>query len=296
VPEQLIWARGGGADRLLPLPLPPLPRAAYHRRLPEPRTRGSCGMADVDRLVALDRQTGLLSLVMWGSTGVCLDALPPGPCVKHHRRVGKMSVAQARRSSVLDRLLCMHDTPAVTAAGGKHLAPFSAALRVGAQISALECLQAWLGLLLSKCGPFASLPGTSRQLVGELEGARLVDLAESLVQLIVRNLYERTADVRWWATDPSLWQALYDPNPENVGLATERLGVIHRYYTVYSDLVLVDARGRAVATANPLYRSKVHGLDYFTSAWFQRAIAVPRAMPTLPTRCASRARSPAGRC
>lgn len=123
-------------------------------------------MADVDRLVALDRQTGLLSLVMWGSTGVCLDALPPGPCVKHHRRVGKMSVAQARRSSVLDRLLCMHDTPAVTAAGGKHLAPFSAALRVGAQISALECLQAWLGLLLSKCGPFASLPGTSRQLVG----------------------------------------------------------------------------------------------------------------------------------
>ena len=123
-------------------------------------------MADVDRLVALDRQMGLLSLVMWGSTGVCLDALPPGPCVKHHRRVGKMSVAQARRSSVLDRLLCMHDTPAVTAAGGKHLAPFSAALRVGAQISALECLQAWLGLLLSKCGPFASLPGTSRQLVG----------------------------------------------------------------------------------------------------------------------------------
>lgn len=116
--------------------------------------------------------------------------------------------------------------------------------------------------------------GTSRQLVGELEGARLVDLAESLVQLIVRNLYERTADVRWWATDTSLWQALYDPNPENVRIATERLGVIHRYYTVYSDLVLVDAKGRAVATANPAYRSKVHGLDYLTAAWFQRAVAL----------------------
>jgi hypothetical protein len=116
--------------------------------------------------------------------------------------------------------------------------------------------------------------GTSRQLVGELEGARLIDLAESLVQLIVRNLYERTADVRWWATDASLWQALFDPNPENVRLATERLGVIHRYYTVYSDLVLVDAKGRAVATANPAYRSKVHSLDYFTAAWFQNAIAL----------------------
>jgi hypothetical protein len=116
--------------------------------------------------------------------------------------------------------------------------------------------------------------GTSRQLVDELEGARLVDLAESLVQLIVRNLYERTADVRWWATDASLWQALYDPNPTNVRIATERLGVIHRYYTVYSDLVLVDAEGRAVATANPAYRDKVRSLDYFTAAWFQSAIAL----------------------
>lgn len=115
---------------------------------------------------------------------------------------------------------------------------------------------------------------TSRQLVDELEGARLIDLAASLVQLIVRNLYERTADVRWWATDAAMWQALYDPNPENVARATERLGVIHRYYTVYSDLVLVDAQGRAVATANPLYRSKVHALDYFTAAWFQNAFAL----------------------
>jgi len=71
---------------------------------------------------------------------------------------------------------------------------------------------------------------------------------ESLVQLIVRNLYERTADVRWWATDPSLWRALEDPTPEAVAFATKRLGIIHRYYTVYSDLVLVNAEGKAVAT------------------------------------------------
>jgi hypothetical protein len=114
----------------------------------------------------------------------------------------------------------------------------------------------------------------SRTLVGELEGARLVDLAESLVQLIVRNLYERTADVRWWATDTSLWRALYDPNPDNVAIATERLTVIHRYYTVYSDLVLVDAQGRAVTTANPVYRAKVKALDYHTAVWFQNAIAL----------------------
>lgn len=115
----------------------------------------------------------------------------------------------------------------------------------------------------------------SRAMVEALEGARLVDLAQSLVQLIVRNLYERTADVRWWATDSALWQARAEPTPANLAHATARLGVIHRYYTVYSDLVLVNAQGHAVATANPAFRDKVLHLDYRTAAWFSDAIALP---------------------
>ena len=115
--------------------------------------------------------------------------------------------------------------------------------------------------------------GESRALVDRLEGARLIDLAESLVQLIVRNLYERTADVRWWATDSALWQALADPGPDRIAAAIERLGVIHRYYTVYSDLVLAGADGHAVATANPAYRARVHELDYRTAVWFEEALA-----------------------
>ena len=116
--------------------------------------------------------------------------------------------------------------------------------------------------------------GESRSLVSELEGTRLIDLAESLVQLIVRNLYERTADVRLWATDPALWRALEDPHPEAIGTAAARLGVIHHYYSVYSDLILVDANGRAVATANPAYRDKVMALDYHTAVWFQNTISL----------------------
>ena len=45
----------------------------------------------------------------------------------------------------------------------------------------------------------------------EIEGRdriRLVEMAQTLVQLIVRNLYERTADVRWWATDKAFHQYL----------------------------------------------------------------------------------------
>lgn len=114
----------------------------------------------------------------------------------------------------------------------------------------------------------------SRALVGELEGARLIDLAESLVQLIVRNLYQRTADVRLWATDPVLWHALEGPTPEAVAAATARLAVIHRFYSVYSDLVLVDSFGKAIATANPDYRERVMGLDYLTTVWFQNTVSL----------------------
>lgn len=118
--------------------------------------------------------------------------------------------------------------------------------------------------------------GTSRGLVSELEGTRLIDLAESLVQLIVRNLYERTADVRLWATDPAFWRALDDPNPQAIAEATARLNIIHHYYSVYSDLILVDVdvNGRALATANPTYRDRVKALDYHTAVWFQNTISL----------------------
>ena len=115
---------------------------------------------------------------------------------------------------------------------------------------------------------------SSRSLVRKLEGARLVDLAESLVQLIVRNLYERTADVRLWATDPAFCEALETPTPQSIAAAASRLGVIRHFYSVYSDLILVDAGGRAVATANPAYRDRVMALDYHTAVWFQNAISV----------------------
>jgi hypothetical protein len=114
----------------------------------------------------------------------------------------------------------------------------------------------------------------SRSLVGTLEAMRLTDMAQSLVQLIVRNLYERTADVRWWATDPAMWGALADPGPEALAHASERLQVVHRYYSVYSDLVLVNAAGRAVANANPTFAAKVKALDYETAVWFRDAMAL----------------------
>lgn len=110
----------------------------------------------------------------------------------------------------------------------------------------------------------------SGSLVEEMEGARLTDLAQTLVQLIVRNLYERTADVRWWATDTAFWQALESGEANARAFAAERLATINRFYTVYSDLVLTDARGRVVASANS--RQLVGG-DFSREDWFRKAMA-----------------------
>jgi hypothetical protein len=108
-------------------------------------------------------------------------------------------------------------------------------------------------------------------LVTEIEGVRLTDLAQTLVQLIVRNLFERTADVRWWATDPALWQALRDPDSERQAFAAERLGAINRFYTVYLDLVMTDLSGAVVASANPKFQRKMKGVSLSAEPWVQAA-------------------------
>lgn len=108
-------------------------------------------------------------------------------------------------------------------------------------------------------------------LVGDMEGIRLQDMAQTLVQLIVRNLYERTADVRWWATDTSLWECLSEPTPERLAFASERLGVINKFYSVYNNLVMTNREGVVVAASkNPggrLIGSNLAGAD-----WFQRSM------------------------
>ena len=114
----------------------------------------------------------------------------------------------------------------------------------------------------------------SETLVDEMEGVRLIDLAQSLVQLIVRNLYERTADVRWWATDTAFWQALEpDASAEALAFAANRLATINKFYSVYCDLVLTDARGRVLASANANHSRGIAGADFSREAWFRAARA-----------------------
>jgi hypothetical protein len=107
------------------------------------------------------------------------------------------------------------------------------------------------------------------RLVVDLEGNRLSDMAQTLVQLIVRNLFERTADVRWWATDSALTDALADPTDEKIRYASERLGVINRFYTPYLNLVLADKNGRVVACSNMRQFQSVVGNNVSDKKWYR---------------------------
>lgn len=109
------------------------------------------------------------------------------------------------------------------------------------------------------------------ELIGtSIRGGRLSDIALTNVDLVDRNLYERTCDVRWWATDSSLVDALTDPTPERLAYASHRLGVILSAYTVYHDLVLCDPHGRVVANGRPTQHASV-GHDVSDGAWFRQA-------------------------
>ena len=56
-------------------------------------------------------------------------------------------------------------------------------------------------------GSLAELSALGDSMIGQLEqhrGQRLTDLAHHMIEIIDRNLYERSCDVRWWATDAAL--------------------------------------------------------------------------------------------
>src|SRR5712664_712677 len=61
-------------------------------------------------------------------------------------------------------------------------------------------------------GRTANLVHSIQEMTERSRGERMVDLALNAVELIDRNLYERTCDVRWWATDSAVVDWAADPN------------------------------------------------------------------------------------
>ncbi|WP_018043020.1 methyl-accepting chemotaxis protein [Methylobacterium sp. 88A] len=125
------------------------------------------------------------------------------------------------------------------------------------------------------CGRIVSVQSQVERLSERSHNTRLIDLALNAVELIDRNLYERTCDVRWWATDRDLVECAADPTPERAAHATERLAVILGAYTVYLDLWLCGLDGRVIAHGRPDRFGDIVGRDVSGEPWFRKAAGLP---------------------
>ena len=118
----------------------------------------------------------------------------------------------------------------------------------------------------------ARLESAGEKMRIEMRGARLADLARNAIEIIDRNLYERSCDVRWWATDSAVVRVIDAEDPQARAFACQRLATILRSYTVYLDLWVADAQGRVVATGRPERYPHAIGSDVSGTAWFRSAM------------------------
>jgi hypothetical protein len=128
------------------------------------------------------------------------------------------------------------------------------------------------GLREKLVGRTAELDNAGKVLVASFRGARLTDLALNMIDVIDRNLYERSCDVRWWATDSAVVDAATDQTPERQKYACKRLGVILDSYTVYLDIWVCDIQGNVIASGRP-DKYRVAGRNVANESWFQEALA-----------------------
>jgi hypothetical protein len=123
-------------------------------------------------------------------------------------------------------------------------------------------------------GSLSKLTDLGDSMIGRLrshEGQRCADLALNMIDIIDRNLYERSCDVRWWATDSSVVDCLAHRSTQAQEHASRRLSVILDSYTVYLDLWIVDSAGTVVANGRPNAYA-VSGRNIAAAKWFKDAM------------------------
>ncbi|MFP3246886.1 MAG: methyl-accepting chemotaxis protein, partial [Paraburkholderia sp.] len=131
-----------------------------------------------------------------------------------------------------------------------------------------------LGLNKELAGSLSKLTDLADSMIERLrshEGQRCTDLALNMIDIIDRNLYERSCDVRWWATDSAVVDCLSNGSAEAHEYASRRLSVILDSYTVYLDLWIVNAEGTVVANGRP-HTYQVNAKNVADEKWFQAAM------------------------
>ena len=100
----------------------------------------------------------------------------------------------------------------------------------------------------------------------------LETFSKQAIDLIDRNLFERSAAIRWWATDQYFWKALAEPTEENMQAASRRLSDINSSYSMYRNLILASRMGRIVAASTPELIPDVSEARVADHPWFTKSM------------------------
>jgi hypothetical protein len=144
------------------------------------------------------------------------------------------------------------------------------------------------------------------EMVGEIEGTRLVELAQALIQNVTRHLFDRSVDLRVMASDAEVVAATLDPSPEKIAAAQERLALFTRVSPYYLNAFVANARGKVMLSSNPAARVRQadlanapqflkamgsrHSDEWFTDAVWQNPWSDHRAVLVFVTGIRSRGR------
>jgi hypothetical protein len=108
------------------------------------------------------------------------------------------------------------------------------------------------------------------EMLAEIEGARLIDLAQSTIQQITRTLATRGSHLCLLASDPMIMLATAMPSAETLAPAAERLRVLRRVSGQYVNAFIVSAEGRVILSDDPRASMIVH--DFSDAPQFNMAM------------------------
>ena len=107
------------------------------------------------------------------------------------------------------------------------------------------------------------------ELVDEIEGVQLVDVAQALANHIARVMFACSVDLRMLASDTLMTTALTAPDDNALATALERLRMLTAICPYYLNAFVVDADGRPILSADPgshIFGYNLKGANQFTLA------------------------------
>jgi len=185
--------------------------------------------------------------------------------------VARSKVEQIRKVTRSTKILALNAAVEATRAGDAGAGFSVVAQEVGTVSNQIDTLAEDLHDQLD--GMIGELNVLGQNLVANIRGARLSALALNMIDIIDRNLYERSCDVRWWATDSAVVDCVTDLTAETARHTSDRLGVILDAYTVYLDLWIADRDGNILTNGRPRQYPAVKGSNVRGEDWFRRAMS-----------------------